>query len=401
MLCCITFLFTSFITNAAEETPIFQNYVGFNIGAEGDGKHYYLMFSPLNSSSSENTGYFRMNDYAGITDFSVGGNFHFSDDTKFFTTSNYFRLFCNFGVVSQYNGSPTNARYNSVEVINSYVTIDGVDFPCKVLTNFESGSGVYDTNYTCVCYINRFQFYQLYYNSSNFSNLPFTLHGSVRFASNDEQAQFNNATLAQLRLYYRIQAQAISESYYVNGRSQIVRDVNGNSIAQQGNTIAQQGNDIAQQGNDIAEQGNDIAQENADTNKDTNNKITSFFNSFFDNLIGVFVPESGFFSQWFSSLNDFMAQKLGFLWSPFDFLISFLNGVYSGSGSASIVFPELAWIDGTVIIPRTEFSFDNIGGQSFSDLRDMIYFATDVILLGAVISQFYKKIKLVFEGGGD
>lgn len=142
-------------------------------------------------------------------------------------------------------------------------------------------------------------------------------------------------------------------------------------------------------------------EESNETQKDTNNKITDFFNGFFDNLIHVFVPEDGFFSDWFSDLNDFMSEKLGFLWSPFDFMLSFLNGVYNGSGNASIVFPELAWIDGTVIIPRTEFSFDNIGGESFQDLRDMIYFATDVILLGAVISQFYKKIKLVFEGGGD
>ena len=149
------------------------------------------------------------------------------------------------------------------------------------------------------------------------------------------------------------------------------------------------------------EQGNQIAQENSNTNKDTNNKITDFFSGFFDNLVHIFVPEDGFFSQWFSDLNDFMSQKLGFLWSPFDFMLSFLNGVYSGGGSASLVFPELPWIDGTVIIPRTEFSFDNIGGESFQGLRDMIYFATDVILLGAVISQFYKKIKLVFEGGGD
>lgn len=149
------------------------------------------------------------------------------------------------------------------------------------------------------------------------------------------------------------------------------------------------------------DKGNQIAQENTDTNKDTNNKVTNFFNGFWDNLLHIFVPEDGFFSQWFSNLNEFMSQKLGFLWSPFDFMLSFLNGVYNGSGTASIVFPELSWIDGTVIIPRTEFSFDNIGGQSFQNLRDMIYFATDVVLLGAVISQFYKKIKLVFEGGGD
>lgn len=166
-------------------------------------------------------------------------------------------------------------------------------------------------------------------------------------------------------------------------------------------SLINQQNQLQQQTIDKQTESNTIAQENSDTNKDTNNKITNFFNSFFDNLVHIFVPEDGFFSQWFNSLNDFMAQKLGFLWSPFDFLLSFLNGVYSGSGSASIVFPELAWIDGTVIIPRTEFSFDNIGGESFQSLRDMIYFATDVILLGAVISQFYKKIKLVFEGGGD
>lgn len=155
------------------------------------------------------------------------------------------------------------------------------------------------------------------------------------------------------------------------------------------------------QGNNLQQQNNNITQDTNTTTHDTNNKITSFFNSFFDNLLHIFVPEDGFFSQWFNSLNDFMAQKLGFLWSPFDFLISFLNGVYSGGGSACLVFPELAWIDGTVIIPRTEFSFDNIGGESFTELRDMIYFATDVVLLGAVVSQFYKKIKLVFEGGGD
>lgn len=156
-----------------------------------------------------------------------------------------------------------------------------------------------------------------------------------------------------------------------------------------------------EEGNQIAEQGNTIAQENSDTNKDTNNKITSFFSSFFDNLIGIFVPESGFFSQWFSDLNDFMSDKLGFLWSPFDFFITFLNGVYSGSGASGITFPELTWIDGTVIIPETTIDFNIIGGSDFNELRDKIYFATDIILLGAVIHQFYQKIKLVFEGGSD
>lgn len=149
------------------------------------------------------------------------------------------------------------------------------------------------------------------------------------------------------------------------------------------------------------QQGNDIARENSDTNKDTNNKITSFFGSFFDNLVGIFVPEAGFFSQWFSELNDFMADKLGFLWSPFDFFITFLNGVYSGSGTSGITFPELTWIDGTVIIPQTTIDLNFIGGSDFNELRDKIYFATDIILLGAVIHQFYQKIKLVFEGGSD
>lgn len=207
--------------------------------------------------------------------------------------------------------------------------------------------------------------------------------------------ELSNATIVTGNINLSVSCWLMPVSESVNSALQ------NNTTDKQTQNLINQQNNLQQQTIDKQTESNTIAQENSDTNKDTNNKITNFFNSFFDNLVHIFVPEDGFFSQWFSDLNTFMSQKLGFLWSPFDFLISFLNGVYSGSGSASLVFPELAWIDGTVIIPRTEFSFDNIGGESFQDLRDKIYFATDVILLGAVISQFYKKIKLVFEGGGD
>ena len=51
----------------------------------------------------------------------------------------------------------------------------------------------------------------------------------------------------------------------------------------------------------------DIQEKTEDTNETTHSifdSISDFFGSFFDNLIGVFVPEDGFFTTWFNNLND-------------------------------------------------------------------------------------------------
>lgn len=158
----------------------------------------------------------------------------------------------------------------------------------------------------------------------------------------------------------------------------------------------QQGNDLQQKNNDLQEKNNELQKEQNETNKSILGKITDFFGSFFDNLKGLFVPEEGYFSDFFTRLNDFFSEKLGMLYAPIDIFITFLNTIKDASSSDSgITFPELAW-DGTVIIPETKFSFNTIT-KDFPDLQEKIYFVTDVILVGAVLWLLQVKLKEVLE----
>ena len=147
---------------------------------------------------------------------------------------------------------------------------------------------------------------------------------------------------------------------------------------------------------DEIKKGNELQKEQNETSKGILGKITEFFASFFENLKGLFVPEDGYFSDFFTRLNDFFSEKLGMLYAPIDMFITFLNTIKDASSTDSgITFPELAW-DGTVIIPETKFSFSTIT-KDFPDLQEKIYFVTDVILVGAVLWLLQVKLKEVLE----
>lgn len=147
---------------------------------------------------------------------------------------------------------------------------------------------------------------------------------------------------------------------------------------------------------DEIKKGNELQKEQNETSKGILGKITEFFGSFFENLKGLFVPEDGYFSDFFTRLNDFFAEKLGMLYAPIDMFITFLNTIKDASSTDSgITFPELAW-NGTVIIPETKFSFSTIT-KDFPGLQEKIYFVTDVILVGAVLWLLQVKLKEVLE----
>lgn len=151
-----------------------------------------------------------------------------------------------------------------------------------------------------------------------------------------------------------------------------------------------------EKGNDLQKENNDLQKEQNETSKGILGKITDFFGSFFENLKGLFVPEDGYFSDFFTRLNDFFADKLGMLYAPIDMFITFLNTIKDASSTDSgLTFPELAW-DGTVIIPETKFSFSTIT-KDFPGLQEKIYFVTDVILVGAVLWLLQVKLKEVLE----
>lgn len=149
---------------------------------------------------------------------------------------------------------------------------------------------------------------------------------------------------------------------------------------------------------------NQIAEDTRQTSHGILDKITAFFGSFFQNFIdslkSLFIPEDGYFTNWFTRLNTLLSAKLGMLYAPFDLVISVLTALGSASTSeAGIPFPELSW-DGQVIIPAQTFYFSSLG-SSFSDLRDAVYFGTDVVLLFAFLVLLQRKINLVMRGSEE
>ena len=153
--------------------------------------------------------------------------------------------------------------------------------------------------------------------------------------------------------------------------------------------------------NNSIKQGNQLQQEANQTGKGILGKITDFFGSFFENIINalksLFIPEDGYFSDYFNRLNDFFSEKLGFLYSPIDLFVEFLNAIQNASvdSDVGLVFPEIKWED-TVLIEKTTVNFD-IVNENMPDLQQKIYFVTDIIMIGAVIFLLEKKIDEVMQ----
>lgn len=125
-------------------------------------------------------------------------------------------------------------------------------------------------------------------------------------------------------------------------------------------------------------------------------KITEFFGSFFSNLIGIFVPEEGYFSDWFTRLNTLLAVKLGMLYAPFDLLIQVLTSILNADDSfVGIPFPGIEW-DGQYLVEPFTFTFSSLG-DVYTDLQGYVYFGTDVILLLAFFGLLQDKIKHILE----
>lgn len=173
-------------------------------------------------------------------------------------------------------------------------------------------------------------------------------------------------------------------------------------------------------GNTISDPKNhSLMQESNTVSKDTNNKVTNFFNSFFDNLIGVFVPESDYFSNWFSRLNTMLSDKLGILYAPLEIFINFTsrlsNEVNSGEDSV-IHFPA-------IILPMNNTSYTIFEGADvdlntfnlnisnadtsnsslfgLNNLVHVIRWFTDFIFLLSFLSLLRKKLNLILRGVDD
>lgn len=118
-----------------------------------------------------------------------------------------------------------------------------------------------------------------------------------------------------------------------------------------------------------------------------------------EGLVSLFVPDEGYFEDFFDRLNSFFADKLGMLYTPIDMFIQFLNAVNSSadseSGSAVIIFPELKWQE-YIIVEKHVIDLQSIAGQ-LGGLQDAIYFGTDVVMVGSVLLLLQNKLREVLK----
>lgn len=163
------------------------------------------------------------------------------------------------------------------------------------------------------------------------------------------------------------------------------------------------GNKLQEKGNELQQEGNALQKEQNDISKGIFDKIADFFGSFFSNLMdsikGLFIPEDGYFSDYFSRLNDFFNEKLGILYTPIDVLVRILKGVSSIKRKTHVLnFPSLKW-EGTVIIPEQSLTFNEMleYNSDLLSIAQKLRMVTDFILIISVLNLLYKKLKEILE----
>ena len=229
----------------------------------------------------------------------------------------------NFGYTNG-NPSPSAPSGGSVSLLSRqfFLTFSGQEFPVASNSSFIISSSVGGTAFFWV--------------ECDWSVTTPT--GTSEIDTYDLSYQFLNMSI-----------DAVDLGYYSEDVVGAVNSVNG-SIQQTTGAI-QQGNQLQQEANDLQEEANE-------TGKGILGQITDFFGSFFENVINsvksLFIPEEGYFSDFFERLNDLFADKLGMLYVPIDLFIQLLTSV-SGAGGADpgIPFPGVKWEDTWLIEPQT------------------------------------------------
>lgn len=165
------------------------------------------------------------------------------------------------------------------------------------------------------------------------------------------------------------------------------------------------GNKLQEKGNELQQEGNTLQKEQNDISKGIFDKIADFFGSFFSNLMdsikGLFIPEDGYFSDFFNRLNDFFSDKLGMLYTPIDLFVRVVTSIKNAdlvSGGSTISFPELKWGD-TVIIHSYDYGirylFKEVYGMKV--LLDNIKLLNNFIMIFSVINLLHNKFKEILE----
>lgn len=155
------------------------------------------------------------------------------------------------------------------------------------------------------------------------------------------------------------------------------------------------------------------------TNKsiwETLKEVLSYINPFSENFFvykliellidaikSLFLPSEDFITNWVTDMNDWLNDRLGFLYYPIDLVINFLEriGSLSDSGTAVIRWNDFEFM-GATIIPAYSFDFyDLLDNETFQNVHSFYLICVDVILYVFLIILAKNTFTDVFGGQYD
>lgn len=145
--------------------------------------------------------------------------------------------------------------------------------------------------------------------------------------------------------------------------------------------------------------------EQVETSKGIWATIKDLPNAFMNMLKGLFIPDDGYFEEWFNDLKTYFEQKLGFLATPFTIIIDFVNRYLQLNPNDDIVIniPNITVpnFEDHIIVKETTFNWSELlkSKESFNMLWELYLAFIDVFLILNFINLCENKYNRIF--GGD
>lgn len=158
----------------------------------------------------------------------------------------------------------------------------------------------------------------------------------------------------------------------------------------------------------IIDQNNTIISQNQqaeNTRKGIWETIKDLPNQFLNMLKGLFIPEDGYFENWFNDLKTFFEEKLGFLATPLTLFIDFVNMYLDLNATEDIIIniPDITVpnFDNHKIISATSFNWSQTlkSKDSLNTLWQLYLSFIDVFLILNFLNLCENKYNKIF--GGD
>lgn len=156
--------------------------------------------------------------------------------------------------------------------------------------------------------------------------------------------------------------------------------------------------------------------ENNETNKNIFQRIgeiLSYINPFSENFFGkklvelildglksLFVPEDGFFQNYFDEIQQWFSDRLGFLWTPFDIIIEVLERILNISFDEPIIkIPDIAEpFTGQKLISQQEYNLNGLlENEILKNVHDIYFVCVDALIVFGLVNLTKKKIEEVFQ----